>query len=423
MKEYGRFLWRCFRLSFVGDWRYHIWMTLLTVVALFGLNAYAKQLVEGLATTGMTDQVSWGLYIANFTFLVGMAAAAVMLVIPVYVFRNRELHDLVIFGELLAVAAVIMALLFVVVDMGRPDRFLHLFRRFNFPISMLTWDVIVLNGYLLLNLHICGYLVYCAYRKRPPAKSFYIPFVFIAILWAISIHTVTAFLYVGLGGRPFWNSAIIVPRFLASAFAAGPAFLILVLLVIERFTRYQVPDKAIATLRSIVTVSLLINLFMLGSEVFTELYAGSAHAVSWKYLLFGVHGHSALVPWIWTAIALECLAAVWLLIPQRRSDVAMSVACAFIVIGIWIEKGMGLIVPAFVPSPLGEIVEYVPTWNEILICFGIWAFGLLLFTIFVRISIPVLSGRMTFDREYDPNLPDSPQRASLEPDSGSMAQG
>lgn len=207
MKQYITFLVRCFRLSFVGDWRYYAWMLGLSIVVLLGLNAYCKQFVTGLATTGMTDQVSWGLYISNFTFLVGMAAAAVMLVIPVYVYGNRELHDLVIFGELFAVAAIVMALLFVTVDLGRPDRFHHLMLRFNFPISMLTWDVIVLNGYLLLNLHICGYLIYCAYCRREPSRVFYIPFVFVAIVWAISIHTVTAFLYSGLGGRPFWNSA------------------------------------------------------------------------------------------------------------------------------------------------------------------------------------------------------------------------
>ncbi len=423
MVDYCRFVWRSFRISLVGDWRYHLWMAILTIVALVGLNAYAKQLVHGLGVTGMTDQVSWGLYIANFTFLVGMAAAAVMLVIPVYIYRNKELHDLVIFGELLAVAAVVMALLFVVVDMGRPDRFHHLFLKFNFPMSMLAWDVIVLNGYLLLNSHICGYLVYCAYRKRPPTRAFYIPFVFLAIFWAISIHTVTAFLYVGLGGRPFWNSAIIVPRFLASAFAAGPAFLILALEIIDRVTLYKVPEKALTTLRSIVTVALLINLFMLGSEIFTELYAGSAHAVSWKYLLFGLHGHNALVPWIWTAISLELLAVCCLLTPLRRNKTLMSIACAFVVVGIWVEKGMGLIIPAFIPSPIGEVVEYMPTLNESLICFGIWAFGLLLFTIFVRISIPVLSGRMTIDSDYDPNSPVDKNQLEAGREAEPMVQG
>ncbi|HED53254.1 MAG TPA: polysulfide reductase, partial [Phycisphaerales bacterium] len=385
-RQYPRFLWRCFQLSFVGDWKYYTWMFLLSIVALFGLNAYAKQLVQGLATTGMTDQVSWGLYISNFTYLVGVAAAAVMLVIPVYIYKNKELHNLVIFGELLAVAAIIMCLLFIAVDLGRPDRFHHLLLRFNFPMSILTWDVIALNGYLLLNLHICGYLIYCAYTKREPAKVFYIPFVFVAIVWAISIHTVTAFLYSGLGGRPFWNSAVIAPRFLASAFAAGPAIIILTLQIIKATTGYPVAEKAILTLKKIVTVALSINMFLLGSELFTEFYTGSAHSVSAKYLFFGLHGHTALVPWIWTAIALNSLALVALLTPISRIRWVLNAACVAMIVGIWIEKGMGLIVPAFIPSPLGEIVEYTPTPNEILVGLGIWAFGLLVYTILVRVT-------------------------------------
>ena len=400
MSEYLRFLRRCFRLSFVGDWRYLGWMTFLTVVSLLGLNAYCRQLVHGLQTTGMTDQVSWGLYIANFTFLVGVAASAVMLVIPVYIYRNKELHDLVIFGELLAVAAIFMCLAFVTVDLGRLDRAHHLFLRFNFPISMLTWDVVVLTGYLLLNLHICGYLIYCAYRHRKPSKAFYIPFVFLAIFWAVSIHTVTAFLYVGLGGRPFWNSAIIAPRFLASAFAGGPAVLIIALKVIDRFTEYEVPRKAILTLRNIVTVAMVVNMFLLVCEVFTEFYTDSAHGASAHYLFLGLHGHSGLVPWIWSAIALDLIGLAVLLLPVETSMKWLNVGCLALIVGIWIEKGMGLIVPAFIPSPLGEIVEYVPTWNEVLVSLGIWAFGILLFTIFVRISIPVLSGRLAIDRLY-----------------------
>jgi len=403
VRRYVRFLWRCFRVSFAGDWRYQAWMTFLTVVALLGLNAYAKQLVHGLGVTGMSDQVSWGLYIANFTFLVGMAAAAVMLVIPVYVYKNEELHDLVIFGELLAVAAILMCLAFVTVDLGRPDRFTHLLRRFNFPLSMLTWDVIVLNGYLLLNLHICGYLVYCAYRRRAPSRAFYIPFVFTAIVWAVSIHTVTAFLYVGLGGRPFWNAAIIAPRFLASAFAGGPAFLLVTLWVVDRFTDYVVPEKAFKTLRNIVTVALIVNMFLLVCEVFTEFYTDSAHGVSARYLFFGLHGKHALVPWIWSAIALNTGALVLLVTPLARRPVLLNLACLMLIVGIWIEKGMGLIVPAFIPSPLGELVEYTPTLTETLVCLGIWAAGLGVFTVLVRITIPVLAGRLTIDRLYVPD--------------------
>jgi len=405
MKRYLLFLADCFRLSFVGDWRYHLWMLTLTLLSLAGVYAYCQQFVYGLVTTGMTDQVSWGLYIANFTYLVGLAAAAAMLVIPVYVYRNLHLHDVVIFGELLAVAVIVMCLLFVTVDLGRPDRFLHLLWRFNFPISMLTWDVIALNGYLLLNLHICGYLIYCAYRGRKPSKMFYVPFVFIAIVWAVSIHTVTAFLYVGLGGRPFWNSAIIAPRFLASAFAAGPAFIILTLQIVRHYTHHRVSDDALLTLRRIVQVAMLINIFLLACEVFTEFYTDSRHVVSSRYLYFGWHGRHALVPWIWTAVGMNLLATLLWLLPVSRSLKLLNLACVLSIVGIWIEKGMGLIVPAFIPTPLGEIVEYTPTAWEIMVCVGIWAFGLLLYTIFVRVSVPVLAGDVTYEKRMGQLLP------------------
>ena len=400
MKRYLTFLWDCFRLSFVGDWRYHAWMTALTLVALGGVYAYCHQFVHGLAVSGMTDQVSWGMYIANFTYLVGLAAAAAMLVIPVYVYRNLHLHDVVIFGELLAVSVIVMCLLFVMVDLGRPDRFHHLLLRFNFPISMLTWDVIALNGYLLLYLHICGYLIYCAYCGREPSKKFYIPFVFIAIAWAISIHTVTAFLYVGLGGRPFWNSAIIAPRFLASAFAAGPAFIILTLQIVRHFTSHKVSNDALFTLRRIVQVALIINLFLLLCELFTEFYADTHHIASAQYLFLGLHGYNALVPWIWTAIAMNVAATTLFMLPLSRALKTLNIACVLAIVGIWIEKGMGLIVPAFIPSPLGEIVEYSPTLHETMICLGIWAFGLLVYTILVRVSVPVLAGQVTYAHHW-----------------------
>lgn len=404
-RNYLRFLWRCAKVAFVGDWRYYAWMGFLTLWVLLGLNAYAKQFVHGLITTGMSDQVSWGVYISNFTFIVGVAAAAAMLVIPVYIYDNEELHDLVIFGELLAVAAILMCLAFVTVDLGRPDRFWHLIPgigKFNFPHSMLSWDVIVLNGYLLLNVYICGYLIYSRYRDRKPSKWFYIPFVFIAIVWAISIHTVTAFLYVGLGGRHFWNSAIVGPRFLASAFTAGPAIIILALQVIRRVTDYRITDKALLTLRGIVQVSMLINVFLLMNEVFKEFYSGTMHVAAARYLFFGLQGHHALVPWIWTAVTFNIIAMFLLVLPLTKSLKYLNAACALSIVGIWIEKGMGLVVPGFIPTPLGEIVEYSPSLNETLICLGIWAFGFLAYTIFLRMTVPILQGNLSKANEEVP---------------------
>jgi len=402
IRNYLVFLRRCLGIAFVGDWRYYLWMGLLTVGCLLGLNAYAKQLAHGLIVTGMSDEVSWGVYIANFTFLVGVAAAAVMMVIPVYIYDNEELHDLVIFGELLAVAAILMCLAFVTVDLGRPDRFWHLIPgigQLNFPASMLSWDVIVLNGYLLLNLHICGYLLYCRYQGRKPGRWFYIPFVFVAIVWAVSIHTVTAFLYVGLGGRPFWNSSIVGPRFLASAFTAGPAMIILALQIIRRITEYHITDKALLTLRSIVQVSMLINVFLLVNEVFKEFYSGNLHVASSRYLYLGLDGYHALVPWIWTAIVFNLVAMFLLVLPLSRSLRWLNLTCVLCIIGIWIEKGMGLVIPGFIPTPLGQVVEYRPSFNETLVCIGIWAFGLLSYTVFLRMSVPILQGRLARSNE------------------------
>jgi molybdopterin-containing oxidoreductase family membrane subunit len=233
-----------------------------------------------------------------------------------------------------------------------------------------------------------------------PSKAFYVPFVFIAIVWAVSIHTVTAFLYVGLGGRPFWNSAIIAPRFLASAFAAGPAFIILTLQIVRHYTSHRVSDDALLTLRRIVQVAMIINLFLLGCELFTEFYTDSAHLASARYLYFGLHGRAGLVPWIWTAIAFDSLAMIILILPASRGLPLLNLACVLAIVGIWVEKGMGLIVPAFIPTPLGEMVEYLPTAQEIMVCLGIWAFGLLLYTVFVRISVPVLAGELTYAKRY-----------------------
>lgn len=377
-------------------------MFVLTAIALVGANAWANQVVEGMGVTNMTDHVSWGLYIANFTFAVGLAAGGVMMVIPAYVYDDHEMHRVVIIGEVLAIAAIVMCLMFVVADLGRPDRFWHMIPgigRFNWPMSMLTWDVLVLNGYLLIpDLHVVGYIIYQRWLGREPNPKWYLPFVFLSIAWAISIHTVTAFLYAGLGGRPFWNSALLAPRFLASAFVTGPAFIVLSLQVVKRTTDFYVPRAALTTLVSIIRVTAPINLFMLGAEVFSEFYAGGAHVASARYLFLGLHGHSELVPWIWTAISFNVFAAVVLLTPPLSARPwLLNLALMLTFVGVWIEKGMGLIVPGFIPSTLHEIVPYTPSLTEWKVMAGVWAAGLMVFTVGLRVALGAMTGAMRAD--------------------------
>ena len=400
--SYPRFIGRSLSLATDGNLMFYAWMTVLTAIALVGVNAWATQVRDGLAVTGMTDHVSWGLYIANFTFMVGVAAGAVMMVIPAYLYHDEGMHDVVIVGELLSVAAIVMCLLFVIVDLGRPDRVWHMIPglgRFHWPISMLTWDVIVLNVYLLLNLHICGYLLYMRFLGKTPNPRWYLPFVYVSIVWAISIHTVTAFLYCGLGGRPFWNTALLAPRFLASAFVSGPAFIVITLYIIRRIGSIPVPDAAIRTLVNIMRVAILVSLLMAVSEIFTEFYTGGTHTASAQYLYFGLHGYNALVPWIWTALVFTVVAALLLLCPKVFEKPLMLISsCTLAFLGFWIEKGMGLIIPGFIPSTLHEIVEYIPSQIEWRITAGIWAFGLMLFTVALKIAIPIFAGRERIDR-------------------------
>ena len=398
LKSFFRFIKDGFQVATSGNTTYHIWMGLLTFLILAATYAYSIQIKEGLIVTGMNDRISWGLYISNFTFLVGVAAAAVMLILPTYILKDVNFKQAVLIGEGLAVAALLMCLAFVVIDLGGPARAWHLIPiigYFNFPNSMLAWDVIVLNGYLFLNISIPFYILYSHYRGIEPNKNVYLPGVLISVFWAVGIHLVTAFLYAGLPSRPFWNSSLLGPRFLASAFAAGPALIILILEFIRKHSDFKVSNTTLRKIAMIVTVAAQINLIMLFSELFKEFYAPTHHSQSATYLFFGLEGKSSLVPWIWTGISFNIIATLMLTLHFIRNNFAyLSIACGLLFIGIWIEKGLGLIVPGFIPGPWGKIVEYSPSWIEIVVTIGVYAMGAFVFTVLAKVAIAIETGKM-----------------------------
>ena len=372
-----------------GDRIYWGWIVLLLVIISAGVFSYINQLTTGLTLTGMSRDVSWGVYIAQFTFLVGVAASAVMVVLPYYLHDYKAFGKLVIIGEFLAVAATIMCVLFILADLGRPDRVLNVML-YPTPNSMLFWDATVLNGYLLLNI-VSGWTVLGAERKGVPPPKWVKPVIYLSIPWAFSIHTVTAFLYAGLPGRHLWLTAVLAPRFLASAFAAGPAILILVSYILKKTAGFDAGKQAINKLSVIVTYAAIVNFFLLGMEFFTAFYSNiPGHMHGLQYLFFGLHGEGQLVPWMWLSIIVGFGSLLVLLIPKlRRSSPWLIAACIGIVVSIWIDKGVGLIIGGFVPSPLEEIVEYIPNLNEIMITIGIWAIGILILTLLLKIAIAV----------------------------------
>ncbi|MDX2500716.1 MAG: polysulfide reductase NrfD [Deltaproteobacteria bacterium] len=376
------------RWNLSGGIVYQLYLCVLAAFMVLGVYAYFIQINLGLSATNMSDIVSWGFYISNFTFLVGVAAAAVMIILPSYIFKDKDLHKVVIIGEVVAIGALVMCLMFVFVDLGSPLKAWHMMPIigiFNWPTSLLTWDVIVLNGYLALNLMVPAYIVYCHYNHRKPDERKYRPLIFISIFWAFAIHLVTAFLYEGLPARPFWNNPLMGPRFLASAFAAGPALIIMVLVIINFTTTFKIEAQVFNKLRRIIVVSAIINLIMLFSEIFKEFYLPTHHSLPAVFLYFGLDGHNSLVPWIWTAISMNLLGTLTLAVnPGRNNPKVLFPACILLFFGIWIEKGIGLIVPGLVPSPLGEVVDYAPSWVEVSVTLGILALGVFVVTMLIR---------------------------------------
>jgi molybdopterin-containing oxidoreductase family membrane subunit len=383
-----------------GGAGYYAWVLMLLAVCAGGVFAYVQQLHHGLIVTGMRDQLSWGFYIGNFAYLVGVAAAAVVLVIPAYIYHWKPIKEIVLFGELMAIAAIIMCMLFVTVDIGRPERVWHLMPfvgQPNFPYSMLTWDILVLSIYFVLNYFIASYLVYKGYTGRPYSPGFVLPIIFLSIPLAIGIHTVTAFLFMGLKARAFWHTAILAPRFIASAFCSGPALMVLVFLALRRSYKLPIEDAALHKIGELLAYAMAINLFFVGVEVFTDFYARTHHSVHAELQWFGGHGLVDLPVYTWLALACNATAFLIFLVPQLRHQLpVLSAGCVLAAGGIYVDKGLGLLIPGMAPDMLGEFYAYRPTLVEIAVGAGIWAFGALVFTWMSKVAAAVVLGTMRF---------------------------
>ena len=378
-----------FEKALTGDRRYWGWVVFLLAVIGVGSVCYLRQLQVGLTITGLSRDVTWGFYIAQMTFLVGVAASAVMVVLPYYLHDFKAFGKITILGEFLAISAVTMCILFVLVDLGQPGRMFNMVLHPS-PRSVLFWDMVVLSGYFFLNA-VIAHVSLKAERKGEAPPSWIKPVILLSIPWAISIHTVTAFIYSGLAARPFWMTAILAPRFLASAFCSGPALLILFCLILRRFTRFDAGARAIRQLAIIVTYAMLTNIFFVAMELFTALYSNiPEHIHHFEYLYVGLEGHAELVPWMWSSATLTLASLFVLLRSSLRERMGwLAAACVAVVVSMWIEKGLGMVVTGFVPSPLGHVTAYIPTAPELGISFGIFGIGALMVTMLYKVALSV----------------------------------
>jgi molybdopterin-containing oxidoreductase family membrane subunit len=364
---------------------------LMAFLAVMGIGAgfYLVQLNKGLVITGLSRDVSWGFYIAQFTYMVGVAASAVMLVLPYYFHHYKAYSKMIIMGEFLAIAAVIMCLGFIVIDIGQPQRMLNVLI-YSTPGSVLFWDMVVLNGYLILNA-VIGWTSLMAYWKRQTPPAWVKPLVYLSIIWAFSIHTVTAFLYAGLPGRHYWLTAILAARFLSSAFCSGPSILLLMTLLVSKLTKFDPGKEAVKTLSTTITYAMCVNVFFFFLEVFTAFYSGMpGHKDPILFLFSGFEGHTYMTPFMWTAAAFAITSLILLIPPKWRENRDVLVpALILLVIGTWLDKGMGLIAAGFTPNPFEKVTEYLPTGPELMIALMIYAVGGFVLTVLWKIALEV----------------------------------
>lgn len=373
-----------------GSPKYYMWLIFLLAIIGYAFIVYVFQLIYGLQMTGLTRNTSWGFYIAQFTYLVGVAAAAVMLVLPATFHHYHPYHRVIVFAEFLAIGAVIMCMLFIVVDMGQPQRVLNIILHPT-PNSVMFWDATVLCGYLLLNA-VIGWTSLEHESRHVAVPRWVKVLVVISIFWAFSIHTVTAFLYAGLPGRHYWLSAIMAARFLASAFCAGPSILLLSLLLLKRLSGFD-PGKAVVKSLSItIAYAMGLNMFFYVLELFTAFYSGiPSHA---HPIVFIFNGHDGLNVWLngwmWFAVVLAFASIFLLAIPKFRNNMKiLPWALVMLVIASWIDKGLGLLIGGFTPNMFETVTEYAPTGREIIVALGVYAVGALVLSLLWKIALGV----------------------------------
>lgn len=382
---------------------YWAWMAFLLLMIVVGCTAYGYQMYNGFQVTGMSRDISWGLYIGHLTFFVGVAAGGVMIVLPYYFHNVKEYGRITVVGEFLAIGALIMALLFVVVDVGAPFKILNVWLYWT-PQSMLCWDSLVIPLYLLLNI-VVGYQVLQAENKGVHYKKWVKALAMISVPVAFSIHIVTAFLYAGLPSRHYFLSAVLPAKFLAGAFATGPALIILICLLLKRLIGFDAGQKAMRMLATTTIYAFIVLLIMLGSEFFTAYYSNvPAHKIALSYLFFGYHGHNEFVPfmivfWIATILALV------LLLPTkyRYNPATMGIGAAAIFLALYIEKGLTFVIGGLAENPFGHIISYVPGFAEILVIIGVYAIGLFILSLLFKMIVVVKYDRDegAFPNKYD----------------------
>jgi molybdopterin-containing oxidoreductase family membrane subunit len=164
-------------------------------------------------------------------------------------------------------------------------------------------------------------------------------------------------------------------------------------------TGLKIKNEALAKIAELMAYAMFVNLFLFGAEMFKEFYSHTEHVIYAKVLLFGVGG-TKVHYFMWPALIASLAAFVLFLVPKTRNNFyTMNIGCLLIWFGVYTEKGMGLVIPGLTPDTLGEIYVYSPSLTELRVAAGIFSIGFLVFTLLVKIAMPIMNMSETNSRK------------------------
>lgn len=376
-----------------------IGMIACALVALAGIAMWVYQCITGLHVTAMRDGSSWGLYITMFMFFVGLSAGGLIISTAPKVFGFKGFGNISKVAVLSSIVCTILAIGFVIVDLGHPELAWHLIV-YGQLVSPLMWDMLVLTAYLILCIIYLAVLV--KHDKEPRSERSLKTLSIIAFIVAILVHSVTAWIFSLNISRPFWNTALMAPWFVCSALVSGLALVLVITLILRKTGNLVLEDENVQKMGKLLGVFVAVDLFFFFCEILTSVYPGAGTA----YEIIGMVTTGPIAPFFWTQVLGGIIAMILMFNPATRKKTgAVVVASILAILGIFckrvqlIEGGFqvpNLTYPGMTTGPsvpgvdgfwqgIGGNLVYWPSGFEVGVTLGVLALGGFLLILGLRI--------------------------------------
>ena len=308
----------------------NIGIAVAAVVAAAGVALWGVQLSGGLVQTGMRNLDSWGLYITMFMFLVGLSAGGLIISSVPRAFGMKGFGGISKVAVWTSICCTMLAIGFVVVDLGQPLRLWELFAYSNLG-SPLMWDIVVLGTYLILSIAYLWATLRAEAGKVSAAALRVISVV--ALVCAVLVHSVTAWIFGLQQAHELWHTALLAPWFVSSALVCGTALVLVVVIALRRAGYLELDQANVVKLVKMLGAFVLVDLYFFGCDLLTSAFPGGSGAEVVSVLTTG-----PLAPFFWTEVVGCALCAVVCFVPRLRTNPLIVVASLLSIVGIFCKR-------------------------------------------------------------------------------------